>query len=106
MLSKKQRVTRVEFMAVFSAGKRIHIPTMQIIVCASPSFHASVVVPKKVYKKAVDRNKLRRQLYAVLYEYNKKKVLSKTLILVVKPTIQGAPLSSFKPSLLSVLDSL
>jgi len=106
MLSKKQRLTRTGFTSAFSAGKRMHTPTMQVIICPSDSFHASVVVPKKVYKNAVDRNKLRRKIYAVLYEQNKKKPFSKTVIIIVKPSIKGIPSPIVKASLLTALESV
>jgi ribonuclease P protein component len=91
MLKKKERLTRAEFDAAFAAGKRVHSPLLQVIVAPSPSFHGAVVVGKKVYKKAVDRNKLRRQLYAIVYQFSKKDgVLAKTFITITKPAITKA----------------
>ena len=103
MLAKKERLNRVQFNTAFSSGKRLHVAYMQVIVSPSPSFHGSIVVPKKVYKRAVDRNKLRRQLYAVLYEYSKSCQLHKTVIVVVKPAIKGVSFKVFKPELLKAL---
>lgn len=88
MLSKKERLTRALFDRSFSIGKRYHCPSVQLIVNHSDTFHGSVVVGKKVYKKAVDRNRLRRRLYAVLYQWNKeRKSTGGTFILIAKPAI-------------------
>jgi ribonuclease P protein component len=91
MLKKKERLTRTEFDRSFSSGKRTHTPYFQIISSPSDSFHGSVVVGKKVYKKAVDRNRLRRQLYSVLYHFHKNNASTKTYILITKPTITSIP---------------
>lgn len=87
MLSKKERLTRVEFDRFFAVGKRIHTPTLQIIFAESPTFHGSVVIPKKVYKKAVDRNKIRRRLYAVLYQFSRQHKQTGTFIIIAKPPV-------------------
>lgn len=88
MLKRKERLTRAEFDTVFVAGKRVHSPLLQVIVAPSTSFHGAVVVGKKVYKKAVDRNKLRRQLYALVYQFSKNNnVTTKTFITITKPAI-------------------
>ena len=87
MLKKKERLTKEQFDHFFKVGFRVHSPSVQIIVANSPTFHGCVVVGKKVYKKAVDRNKLRRRLYAMLYNYAKQSALKKTFIVVAKPPI-------------------
>lgn len=90
MLKKKERLTRTAFDRFFSVGKRVHSPYMQLIFAPSDTFHGSVVVGKKVYKKAVDRNRLRRQLYALLYQFHIQNPDSKkTYIIIVKPAIVG-----------------
>jgi ribonuclease P protein component len=67
MLKKAERLTRTEFDQFFSTGKRLHSPYLQLIYAPHDTFHGSVVVGKKVAKKAVDRNTLRRRLYAQVY---------------------------------------
>jgi ribonuclease P protein component len=90
MLSKKQRITRKEFDEVYRAGARIHSPALQCIVQTSAMFHGAVVVSKKIYKKAVDRNRLRRQIYSILYQAKKgyPTLNTKTLICIVKPSVK------------------
>ncbi len=95
MLKKKQRLTKKEFDNVFAKGKRIHTPTLQLIYKESDVFCGAAVVGKKVYKKAVDRNRLRRQLYGALYRHQKQHTSTGTFILIAKPTIK-----SVQPSLL------
>jgi ribonuclease P protein component len=106
MLQKKERLTRDLFDRSFSVGKRMHTPYMQVIVADSSTFHGSVVVPKKVYKKAVDRNALRRRIYNVLYTHNKQKASAKTIIVIVKPTIVGVPRQSYASTLSELLENV
>ncbi len=103
MLSKKERLTRTLFNRSFSVGKRTHTPHVQLIVSKTEAFHGSVVVSKKVYKKAVDRNKLRRQLYAQLYQFNKAYPTTNTYILITKPSITNVPLKEVFQELNSAL---
>jgi len=65
MLSKSARLSRAEFSVVFTRPeKRVHISECSIYYASSPTFKASVVVGKKVAKLAVQRNRLRREVYA------------------------------------------
>lgn len=91
MLKKSARLTKAQFDQVFSIGKRFHTPHFQIIYTRSSNFHGSVVVGKKVYKNAVDRNRLRRQLYAALYRFTQPHQLSLTYIVVAKPGLAKVP---------------
>jgi len=87
MLTKKERLTKQEFDRSFSLGKRIHSKELQIIYHPSPTFHAAAVVGKKVYKSAVARNRLRRQLYGAIYRYHKRHEVPGTIIMIAKPAI-------------------
>ena len=84
MLAKKQRLTQAEFSKFFKAGKRHHSPSATLIVASHPTFHGAVVVSKKVSKKAVVRNTLRRRVYAQLYAASKKKDKN-VHIIILKP---------------------
>ncbi len=85
MLKKKERLTRKEFDRSFSVGKRIHSPFLQLVYEAGRQFHGSVVVGKKVAKKAVDRNRMRRRIYAIVYAFAQDRDLQLTLIIIAKP---------------------
>jgi ribonuclease P protein component len=84
MLPKRERLTRTQFDHFFAVGKRLHSPLVQVIYTESPEPHGSAVVGKKVAKRAVDRNTLRRRMYALLYPYLKNASNKKTVILVAK----------------------
>ena len=86
MLAKKNRLSRAEFSKYFKTGKRTHSPIATLIISPHDSFHGAVVVGKKVSKKAVTRNKLRRRAYAQLYNRFKNKNTG-VYILVLKPAI-------------------
>ncbi len=89
MLKKSQRLSRVEFDQCFKAGRRFHSPNLQCIYCPSPDFHGSAVVGKKVFKKAVDRNKQRRRIYAALYRVRCQQSLHGVYILIAKPSAKS-----------------
>ena len=88
MLKKKERLTRKAFDRSFSVGKRYHSPVLQLIYDPSDSFHGAAVVGKKVYKKAVDRNTLRRRLYGVLYRFAQATQAKGTFIFIAKPKMR------------------
>lgn len=106
MLSKKQRLTKKEFDHVFTSGKREHSPTLQLIYARGDSFHGAAVVGKKVFKKAVDRNKLRRRLYGVLYRMHAVQSFDGTYILVAKPAIKEVKNIDFSKTVESLLQKV
>jgi ribonuclease P protein component len=106
MLPKKKRLSREAFNTIFTKGHRSHSPFLQIITSKTDTFHGSVVVGKKVYQKAVDRNKLRRQLYALLYHFSKQAPTPCTYIVIAKPAIKGVSFLELKESFLKQLESL
>lgn len=85
MLPKKKRLTTEAFNRFFRAGRRIHTPHLTLIHTPEGEFHGAVVVGKKVFKSAVKRNRLRRQLYAAVYRTYVRTPLSGTFIVIVKP---------------------
>lgn len=90
MLAKGQRLSREQFSHHFKNGKRFHSTYATLIVSVNPSFHGAVVVSKKVSKRAVVRNTLRRRTYAQLYQLGAK--CSKNVhIIVLKPAISDIP---------------
>ena len=92
MLKKRERLTKQAFDTSFKTGRRHHSTFLQIIHDKNDSaFHGAVVVGKKVYKRAVDRNRLRRQLYGILYRTHQEQTLSGTYILIAKPPIKNTP---------------
>lgn len=70
MFPKKKRLTKKAFNRFFASGKRHHTPAFQLIynreTDADEPFQVAASVSKKVYKSAVARNRLRRQMYHAL----------------------------------------
>ncbi len=87
MLSKKQRLNRTEFSASFQIGRRAHSPHLTVITVPAKFFKCAVVVSKKAAKKAHDRNRIRRRLYALIELYVKEKNWQGVCIVVAKPAI-------------------
>lgn len=103
MLKKKERLTRAEFDRFFSVGKRLHGTYIQLIFAPSETFHCSVVVGKKVFKKAVERNTLRRQIYATVASFKSTTALDYAFIVVVKPQAKAVQNAIVRNELLSLL---
>jgi len=86
MLAKRNRLSKRQFDAFFAKGKRFHFPHCTIIYTPHPEFHGSVVVGKKVTKRAVKRNTIRRRVYAQLYQQLKTNNQVGVFIVIVKPS--------------------
>lgn len=99
MLPKRQRLTKKEFDRFFSAGKRGHSPLFTLIHSPGDQFHGAVVVGKKVFKRAVDRNRLRRRLYNALYGLSVANNLRGVYIVLTKPAAAPATFSELKEAL-------
>ena len=65
MLSKKYRLTRKQVGYVYQKGKRFSLGEIGVKYFPNRLEHArfAINIPAKVYKKAVDRNHLRRIIY-------------------------------------------
>ena len=89
MLPKKKRLSRKEFSHFFSIGKKTHTSKFFIVYSINKTLHTSVVVSKKIEKSAVKRNKIRRQIYDIVRNYQNGKTLTGVYIFVAKPEIQN-----------------
>ncbi len=99
MLNKKERLTKKEFDRFFSSGHRSHSPLFTLIHSKNDSFHGAVVVGKKVYKKAVSRNLLRRRVYNIIYRLSREKELSGVYIVLTKPAAAEAAFTELRKAL-------
>lgn len=106
MLNKKERLSKKEFDRFFVSGKRLHSPLFTIVYSQSPTFHAAVVVGKKVYKHAVDRNRLRRRLYSILYHLSRDQGLKGVYIVLSKPAAAKATFTDLKAETEKVIINL
>lgn len=103
MLPKQNRPSHSEFDACFKGGKRYHSDYFQVIHCPASEFQVGVVVGKKVYKKAVDRNQLRRRVYALAAELWTTGVASGRFLLLVKKEAKTAPRPTLKKDLTTII---
>ncbi len=85
MLAKKERLSRGEFSSFFKTGKRFHSDVATIVFSPTPTLHGSVVISKKVFKRAVDRNLARRRVYAQLKAIMKHNNQTGVYIVILKP---------------------
>jgi ribonuclease P protein component len=84
MLKKKERLDRVSFNRFFSAGKRLHSPSLMLIYAPHEQFKVSAVVSKKIAKTAVLRNKFRRRIYNTCARLTKTERPSGVCIIIAK----------------------
>jgi ribonuclease P protein component len=87
MLKKAHRLNRTAFSSYFSSGKRSHGTYLTIIYQPSTTLLSAAVVGKKVSKKAVLRNRVRRRLYSVVERSLLTAGKTGVFILVAKPSI-------------------
>ncbi len=68
MLPKKRRIQRSDFGQILKTGKSVSSSFLSFKYTRADLFQTSfsVVVSKAVSKKAVERNKLKRRIYAVI----------------------------------------
>lgn len=64
MFKKSERLNRTAFTQYFKMGRRSQTDYFTLVFSPAPFRAVAVVVGKKVYKGAVDRNTLRRRVYA------------------------------------------
>lgn len=66
MLPKKNRIPRAEFVSYTKGGRLFRGALLSVRVSHSPSHKWSVVVSKKTAKRASDRHRIKRRVYAAL----------------------------------------
>lgn len=103
MLKKKERLTTKEFNRFFSSGRRLHTPLLTGIFTDHADFHAAAVAGKKVHKRAVDRNRLRRRLYNILYRMSRENDLKGVYIIIAKPAAATATFTELKEELVRLV---
>jgi ribonuclease P protein component len=67
MLKKSQRLSTKQFNEVMSRGRILHSPLfLARVLIGQNGAKISAAAPVKLFKKAVERNKIRRKIYDVL----------------------------------------
>lgn len=85
MLPKSKRLSTKHVTALMAEGKSTHTPFF--VLRANPTQGTnkfSVSVPKKVAKTAVERNKIRRQVFSILKKLETQIKTSFNIIIIVK----------------------
>ncbi|HVV38784.1 MAG TPA: ribonuclease P protein component [Candidatus Paceibacterota bacterium] len=94
MLPKRRRLTSAEVSEVITQGKPLRGAMLSIKHLPSPGgLKAAVVAPKSLVPRAVDRNRLRRALYAALKTLPGESFKGSKAVFFVR-TIPPAPLTS------------
>ena len=88
MLPRTQRLTRAEFLATKHKKKLFHSPVFLVSVTYSETLKGAVVVSKKVARGAVERNRIRRRMYAVLQDVLKMAQNNAHIVIVAKKGIE------------------
>lgn len=97
MFAKNERLQRALFTEYFTTGRRFHTDLLTLIYVKAVPCKVAVVVGKKVSKKAVDRNRIRRRLYAALKVYlQENKITTGGYIVIAKPHTLTVPRITLK----------
>lgn len=91
MLKKAHRLSKKEFDVAWNTGRRYQSPYLTIVVAPSETFQAAAVVGKKVAKLAVDRNRLRRQVYGALERTIPLHTYQGAILVITKPPFATLP---------------
>ncbi len=91
MFKKTERLSRSEFSQYFKAGHKNNFKHLTVVTADINTLKVVVVVGKKVAKSAVKRNKIRRRVYASLYDLLAKGKQKGVFIVIVKPTYTSLP---------------
>lgn len=105
MFSKQFRIAAKEFNSLIKGGVRMHSPSLMLQFVSGDLYKFAVVVPKKVFKKAVDRNKVKRVLYGYLKKaYTEELLATGMYILVLKKPANQKTLQEIKNEVQGLLD--
>jgi ribonuclease P protein component len=106
MLRKKERLNRETFNRFFSIGKRVHSPIATLVYSPHPTFHASVVVSKKIDSRAVRRNKLRRQAYDIVRNHTQAEPINGVFIIILKPPVVSVGFEELKKEIHALITNI
>ncbi len=103
MFKKSERLNRTTFTEYFKIGRRFHSDDFTVVYSPAPVRAVAVVVGKKVFKGAVDRNTLRRRVYGAA-----RLLLEDTTgvyVIIAKPSAKNLQQSQIVPAITSLLAS-
>jgi len=88
MLARKHRLGKHEINKVFRKGKRIRSQSLMLITQKSDNVKVGVVIGKKCFPRAVDRNKAKRRIRSIVRELFNKIPKDTKIIIYTLPDIQ------------------
>jgi len=92
MLPKKNRLTTNQFDRSFRKSKKIHTELARFLISnGRENTKCAVVVSKKIAKSAVKRNRIRRQIYALMDQIIPKKLAKNIICLYKGPVVFDSP---------------
>ncbi|MES2966902.1 MAG: ribonuclease P protein component [Patescibacteria group bacterium] len=101
MFKKSERITRTAFTQYFKIGRRFHTDFFTLIYSPAPMRGVAVVVGKKVFKEAVDRNTLRRRVYAAAR--TSLQTSTGIYLIIAKPTAKNLNQKDVAPAIAELL---
>jgi len=109
MLAKPQRLARdKDFKKVFEQGRSCYSKRLGVKVINNqrPKNRYGIIISAKVSKKAVERNRLKRQISQILKGLDKSLAPGFDLAVVVLPAMPGQEFKAVKNELEKILEKL
>lgn len=108
MIHKSQRIRRSDFAQLLY---RPHTASSPLFLCRwkkeqQKESHFAVVVSQQISKKAVDRNRLRRQLYEAIRTNIQRIPLSLNIIIIAKKSAKDHSYQKLESELITLLSHL
>jgi ribonuclease P protein component len=101
MFKKSERLNRTAFTRYFKIGRRTHTEYFTLVHSPAPVRAVAVVVGKKVHKSAVDRNTLRRRVYAAARTCLENS--TGVYVIISKPSAKNLNQSQVAPAIATLL---
>ncbi len=108
MITQTWRLKKWRIAHLFSKGKRIsnNFFDTKYLVTKAENSHFCVIVSKKIAPLAVDRNRLRRQIYEILRLESSILKSPSDMIIIAKTQAKGKDYEQLKKNLLLLLDKI
>jgi ribonuclease P protein component len=87
MLKSKNRLTSKEFETTFQTGTKRRSKRFLFVLASGETTQVGVSVPKKLYKKAHERNRLRRFVYNSIHDIVESELIRGQLLIIVQQKI-------------------
>jgi len=106
MLPKKYRLSKKDIPQIFKQGKRFKGKSLALIVSEdSEEKRIGVIIAKKTFNLAVDRNKAKRRIRSIIKE-NMKSIPGKKVLIYATPGIRKMGYDEIKKDLIHIFQKL